>query len=62
MPRPRKHTNRHQGRDFTSIKSQNIAVITFLTAVIGAILGDPKARHLDFFHLDHDQMVYNSQI
>ena len=39
------------------IEVKNIANITFLTAVIGAISGVTDAQHLEFIHLDHYRMV-----
>ena len=48
MRRPKNHTIRHQDHAFTSNRSQNVAIITLLAAVIGAILGVANARHLGF--------------
>ena len=59
MPYHRKHTNRPQDHAFASNRSKTIAIITFLTAVIGAISGVATAPHVAFFHLDHDRMIYD---
>jgi len=55
MPGPIKHTNRHQGPDFTLSITQNIAIIVFLMAVIRAILRVANAGHLGLFQCDQDE-------
>ena len=42
-------------------KHQNIVIITFLMAVIRAILRAMNVQYHRLFHFDHYQMVYNSQ-
>ena len=62
MPWCKKCINRHQDYDPIWNRGPNIAIIRFLTAIIGATLAISDTHDLGLFHFDHDLMVQDSQI